>query len=48
MCKTDPKTRNYIILFFAIKCPTEAEKINKQSETKSYQIIEFGGQLKGM
>ena len=27
MCKTDQKTSNYIMLFRATKCPTEAEKI---------------------
>ena len=27
MCKTDQKTRNYIMLLHATKCPTEAEKI---------------------
>ena len=28
MCKTDEKTRNYIISFPRNKCPTEAEKID--------------------
>ena len=27
MCKTDQKTRNYIMPFRATNCPTEAEKI---------------------
>ena len=29
LCKTDQKTKNYMMLFRGTKCPTEAEKIIK-------------------
>ena len=38
MCKTDQKTRNYIMLFCATKCPTEAEKIKYMQNGVNYQL----------